>query len=112
MLGAMAEPSQLADAEALESRLASGDFLLFKHSQYCPISARAFEQYCRFAAHHAELATAWIDVTGQRPLSRLVEERTGIRHESPQAILFRDGLPIWNASHGEITTESLAQALA
>ena len=51
-------------------------------------------------------------MTDQRPLSRLVEERSGVRHESPQTILFRDGAPVWDASHGAITSERLAEALA
>lgn len=31
-------------------------------------------------------------------------------HQSPQAILFRDGQAAWDASHGAITAESLAEA--
>jgi bacillithiol system protein YtxJ len=108
----MTNPAQVPDQQALEDRLAAGEFLLFKHSLYCPVSARAFEEYQRFVADHPDLPTAWLDVTGQRPLSRLVEERSGVRHESPQAILFREGRPVWDASHGEITAESLAGALA
>jgi bacillithiol system protein YtxJ len=108
----MTEPAQIADQAELESRLANGEFLLFKHSLSCPISARAFEEYRRYVAHHPDLPTAWLDVTGQRPLSRLVEERSGVRHESPQAILFLDGARVWDASHGAITEASLSEALA
>ena len=107
----MTKPAQVPDPETLEDRLAASEFLLFKHSLYCPVSARAFEEYQLFAADHPEVPTAWLDVTGQRPLSRLIEERSGVRHESPQAILFREGQPVWDASHGAITAESLAEAL-
>jgi bacillithiol system protein YtxJ len=34
-----------------------------------------------------------------------------VRHESPQAILLRDGKPVWKASHFRITAGALAQAL-
>ncbi len=107
----MTEPARIADEAELLSRLAAGDFLLFKHSLYCPVSARAFEEYRRFLADHPDLSSAWLDVTDQRPLSRLVEERSGIRHESPQAILFKDGGHVWNASHGAITEASLSEAI-
>jgi bacillithiol system protein YtxJ len=37
---------------------------------------------------------------------------TGVRHQSPQAILLRDGRAVWNGSHGGITAEALERALA
>ena len=46
-----------------------------------------------------------------RPLSLEAAETTGVPHESPQALLVRDGTVTWHASHGGITTESLASAL-
>jgi bacillithiol system protein YtxJ len=40
-----------------------------------------------------------------------VSERLGIRHETPQAILLRDGKVIWNGSHFRITASQLDQLL-
>jgi hypothetical protein len=37
-------------------------------------------------------------------------KRLGVRHETPQAILLRDGKPVWKASHFRITADALAQA--
>ncbi len=106
------EPKQIADESELESALAAGPFLLFKHSLICPISTRAFAEYKRFLAEHPGTPTAWVDVIGQRPLSQAVARRTGVQHESPQALLFEEGSVTWNASHGGITHDSLATALA
>jgi bacillithiol system protein YtxJ len=50
-------------------------------------------------------------VVEERELAREVERATGVRHESPQAILVHDGRVVWNASHGAITRRSLAEAL-
>jgi bacillithiol system protein YtxJ len=52
-----------------------------------------------------------IVVQESRSLSDLVARETGIRHESPQVILFRNGEPVWNTSHHGITAESLREAL-
>lgn len=54
--------------------------------------------------------TRWIDVVDQRPLSQGVARRTGVRHESPQALLFTGGRCVWHASHGAITVASLSAA--
>jgi bacillithiol system protein YtxJ len=104
-------PSQFADAEELERAMTAPAFLIFKHSLVCPTSAAAFQEYRHFLAAGATPPSAWLDVRGQRPLALLVESRTGVRHESPQALLMRDGRVIWHASHGAITRASLRAAL-
>ena len=43
---------------------------------------------------------------------RAAPQRLGLRHETPQAILLRDGKVVWNASHFSITATQLDQALA
>ena len=97
------------DEAAFEQAVASPRFLLFKHSLVCPISAAAFSEYRRFVASHPDVPTGWIDVIGQRPLARGISERTGIRHESPQAMWFVGGKVTWTASHAGINATSLAR---
>ncbi|TAJ25413.1 MAG: bacillithiol system redox-active protein YtxJ [Planctomycetota bacterium] len=85
-------------------------FLLFKHSPTCPISARAFREYEIFAAAHADVPTAWVHVIDERPLARDASARTGVEHQSPQALLLAHGKAVWNASHDAISRTSLAAA--
>jgi bacillithiol system protein YtxJ len=51
-----------------------------------------------------------LDVVGQRSLADLITERLGIRHESPQVIMLKEGRPVWHASHSLITTAAILQA--
>jgi bacillithiol system protein YtxJ len=46
-----------------------------------------------------------------RSLSNEVAARFSIRHESPQAILFRGGTPVGSLHHEEITLQRLAELL-
>lgn len=103
-------PNRLRTDAELESAFAAERYLVFKHSPTCPISAAAFAQYERFARAHPELATGWIQVVAERPLSNAVAARTGVRHESPQAIWLVEGEARWSASHSAITEASLAAA--
>lgn len=105
-------PPRIPDAGALEEHLARPRFLLFKHSPVCPVSARALAEYEAFLGTAPDVDTGWIDVIGQRDLSQKVAADAGVRHESPQAILFAGGRTVWNASHGAITRRSLADAIA
>ena len=104
-------PREIVDEAALREALGQERFLLFKHSRTCSISAAAFEEYADFRTQ-SDVATGWLDVSARRTLSQWVAESTGIRHQSPQAILFVRGQPVWNASHHAITGRALAQALS
>jgi len=44
-------------------------------------------------------------------LSESMEERFGIRHESPQAIVVSNGKPVWHASHLRVTAKALEDAI-
>ncbi len=53
-----------------------------------------------------------VDVLAQRPLSQAIAARLGIRHESPQAIVLRQGKAVWDASHFAITAKEVSTTLA
>jgi bacillithiol system protein YtxJ len=50
-------------------------------------------------------------VREDRPLALAVAERTGVTHESPQAICLVGGKAVRHASHHEITAERLRRML-
>ena len=54
-----------------------------------------------------EVTYKMITVQTHRPLSDAVAQRLGLRHETPQAILLRDGKIVWTASHFRITATQL-----
>lgn len=101
-----------ADFQDLLRRSADRPVLLLKHSTRCPISAAAHREFEAFAASAGDVACARVLVIEHRPLSAFIAEASGVRHESPQAILFRDGRAVWSASHQTITRAALAKACA
>ncbi len=82
---------------------------VFKHSLTCPISAAAFEEFQSFAGDDggSETGHALIEIQTARELSDELARRTGVRHESPQALLLRDGEAVWHASHWRIRADKL-----
>lgn len=54
-----------------------------------------------------DLMCGVIRVVEARPASNLVTELTGIQHESPQVIVFRDGEPVFDVDNWGITPEAL-----
>ncbi|MFN7960493.1 MAG: bacillithiol system redox-active protein YtxJ [Thermoanaerobaculia bacterium] len=87
--------------------------VLFKHSLICPTSERAYQAFRRFLARREGDAAlfALVEIQRARDVSKEIARLTGVQHESPQVILLRDGRPVWNASHLDITEQALEDAL-
>ncbi len=86
--------------------------LLFKHSPICPISTAALREWEAFSAAEPTSPKLFVDVIADRPVARGLAEECGVAHASPQAILFRGGRPVWDASHEAITAAALSAAWA
>lgn len=85
-------------------------FLLFKNSTTCPISAQAFEEFEKFAEDFDQ-DVYYLNVQEARPLSNEIAESYGIRHQSPQALFFSEDRVAWNDSHWRITYSTLTEAV-
>lgn len=81
--------------------------ILFKHSLTCPISHAAYEEMSLLKNEPVSLVV----VQDARVLSNEIAKRTGVRHESPQAMIVRDGEVAWHASHYDITKTAIVRAL-
>jgi bacillithiol system protein YtxJ len=101
--------NEIHDSEELEDLLQKSfdaPVALFKHSLTCPISASAYHEIAR-----ADAEINLIIVQRARALSNEVAEKTGIRHESPQAIILKDGAAIYHASHYNIAADEVEKQL-
>lgn len=98
--------TDLAGVEPLLTRSQEEPVLLFKHDTSCPISAAAYRELSRLPG-----PIPMIDVARSRAVSLAVATMTGVRHESPQAIVLRNGEAAWSASHFDITADAVTRAL-
>ena len=86
--------------------------LLFKHSHTCGVSFEALDELVAHMTDRvARVNYAIVTVQSDRNLSNAVATRLGVRHETPQAILVRDGHVVWTASHLHINAASLGDAI-
>jgi bacillithiol system protein YtxJ len=76
--------------------------VLFKHSLTCPISSGVYREVAGL-----ETEINLVVVQRAREVSNEIAQKTGIRHESPQAIVLKDGKAVYHASHYDITAEDL-----
>jgi bacillithiol system protein YtxJ len=80
--------------------------LLFKHSTSCGISAGVFRD-----VKMVDGDINIISVQTDRAISNEIERHTGVKHQSPQAIVLKDGKPVYHASHYDITVEDINEHL-
>jgi bacillithiol system protein YtxJ len=107
--------THLSDIDQLEAAIVESrerPVLLFKHSRTCGVSCEALDELHAHVGRSGERAAyKVITVQNHRRVSDEASARFGIRHETPQAILLRDGRPVWSASHFRITARNLDSIL-
>jgi len=97
----------LTTRDELDEALAAPVAVLYKHSPICAVSSWTLREVKRFAREHPDTAVFHIDVIRHRDVSDWISEHFGIRHESPQALVVRDGRGAWAMSHRSITADAL-----
>ena len=108
-LEAILTPEQ-AGAAIAASR--DGVRVVYKHSPVCDRSAAALDEVGAFLeGAGAGMPVHIVDVLSARPASQWIEAVTGVRHESPQALVFADERVVWHASHRAVTARALTEAV-
>lgn len=93
----------------------AGRLLIFKKSPICPVShmaERSFREWLKSSAPAGDLSVVEVDVVNSRPVSQRIAADTGVRHESPQALLIGpERRVLWSDSHSGVNLESLSAAV-
>jgi len=110
--------------------------LLFKHSYTCGVSLEALDELVAHlndrgpkesaplkarsvplemgsAAQPHDLHPQYAMVTVQthRAVSNAIAQKLGVRHETPQALLVKNGRVVWSASHFRVTAAAVDDAI-
>ncbi|TGD58227.1 bacillithiol system redox-active protein YtxJ [Flavobacterium humi] len=84
--------------------------VLFKHSTRCGISKMALKQFeNEYAIATDKMELYFLDLLAYRSISNAIAERFGVVHQSPQLIVVKNGISVYDASHGDIAAEELKQ---
>ena len=83
--------------------------LIFKHSTRCAISSMAKNRLER--EWNLENIDVWyLDLLAHRNISNQIASQLDVHHESPQAILLRDGVVIHQSSHNSISASEIKRS--
>lgn len=81
--------------------------VIFKHSTRCSISAMAKSRLDTSWDFDEELPRFYLDLISYREISNIIAERFDVQHESPQILIIKNGVCVYNASHMSISVNSL-----
>lgn len=102
-----AEPERLTEATQLDAVRGEALAVIYKHSPLCGVSSMARQEIRSFMDAHPDVPLYEVDVVRDRSLSRAVERAFGVRHQSPQALVLRQGEVVWHGSHGAVSRSAL-----
>ncbi|WP_372744661.1 bacillithiol system redox-active protein YtxJ [Lutibacter sp.] len=86
---------------------------IFKHSTRCGISRMVLKNFeNEFDIPASEVTMYYLDLLNFRDLSNAIATDFNVMHQSPQLVLIKSGKVIYNASHGDISVDSLKNQLS
>ena len=102
----------LASLSELDQVLAPapGPVAIYKHSTQCGMCDSAIVEVEEFAAKHPSVPVYYLDLWAHRDVSNAVAQRLGVRHESPQFIVLREGKPVAVLNHRAIRLAALEKS--
>lgn len=84
-------------------------FVVFKHSTRCSISSMVKNRLERDLQQ--DIDVYYLDLIAYRNVSNHIAQVSGVTHESPQIIVFKNGSAVYDASHTAISADELLDAL-
>lgn len=97
--------------EGLLARSSERPQLIFKHSASCGISRMVLDRFGASYDPQWECDLHFLVVQANRELSKAIADKFGVRHESPQLLIIRDGQVGFHTSHGAIVDSDLGRHL-
>ena len=82
--------------------------LIFKHSTRCGISRMVIKQFeSLFNEENKQLKVYYLDLLRFREVSSKLSEVFQVVHQSPQLLVIKNGISVYDESHYEITKVNL-----
>ena len=84
--------------------------LIFKHSTGCGISKMVVKQFeSLFNDENKQLKVYYLDLLNFREVSSKISEVFQVIHQSPQLLVIKNGISVYDESHYEITKVKLSK---
>jgi bacillithiol system protein YtxJ len=106
--------TKLDDIEEIKNISKTKFSIIFKHSTGCGSSKMALSRFQKSWKDEetTNIQPYFLDLLAYRDISNKIAEEFGVKHESPQLLLIKDGKCIYNAAHHFLDYEELLKHIA
>ena len=80
---------------------------IFKHSTRCSVSRMVLKQFESEFDLEDQVTPYFLDLLEHRAISNAIAERFNVVHQSPQLLLIKNGITVYDASHSAIDVAEL-----
>lgn len=82
---------------------------IFKHSTSCGVSRMVLNRFEQALSEKGEGDTKlyFLDLLSNRQVSNTIAQKWGVRHESPQLLIIKQGKVVDHSSHADISASAL-----
>lgn len=107
---------ELTEIESLDNLVQDSvnqSIIIYKHSNRCHISARIKERIeSQWGEINSDIPFYYLDLLKYRSISDKIAGLFNVEHQSPQLLLIKNGVCVYNESHGSISVGELKKILS
>ena len=85
--------------------------IIFKHSTTCSISRMALKNFEREYDLQDQVEAYFLDLLNFRAISNEIALKFDVKHESPQLLLIKNGISVYDVSHDRIDADKLKEQI-
>ena len=98
--------------EEIEKKSFNKPQVIFKHSTRCSISSISMNKFvANYSIPEDDADIYYLDLLNYRSVSDEVGFKFQVMHQSPQIIVIKDGVAVYNASHYDIQVEKIVELI-
>ncbi|WP_397446641.1 bacillithiol system redox-active protein YtxJ [Polaribacter sp. R77954] len=102
--------TSLEQLEEIKNQSKTEPVFIFKHSTRCGISNMVIKQFEKlFTEDHQKLKVYYLDLLNYRDISTEIGAVFQVMHQSPQLLVIKNEVSVYNASHQDIVETDLSR---
>lgn len=103
--------SDVSQLDAIIEASKEKPVVIFKHSTRCNISRMALRQFESEFDLNDKVTPYFLDLLAHREVSNGISQRFNVMHQSPQVLLIKNGVSVYDVSHEGIDAQDLGRRI-
>ncbi len=103
--------NEINQLQEIISESKQSPIVIFKHSTRCIISRTVLKNFEKAFDLDGKVKPYFLDLLEFRPISNEIATVFNITHQSPQLLVIKNGVCVYDASHDAIDVESIRELL-